>query len=180
MKLRLITGLALVGALFLSVSGAQAATPTMDGKKLKVINWTAKGGLQDNAATSEDREYCEKTCGKQAFVYKPAKGAKGGLMFTATWSKQVSDIDLIVAERGKNNTMTIVGACQGTGKTSEKVYLAPNQLKTGRTYVMIMYYFRSINETFTGKIEMGVPNSIKMTVPAKVDDNGVSPINCAL
>lgn len=179
MELRLVTALALTGALFLSVSGAQAGPPVMDGKKVKVLNYTANGGLADNTKDIlVDRELCTTTCGKLAFVYKPAKGAKGGLMFTATWTNPLSDVDLFVAERAKNGALTILGSCQGTGGPSEKVYLAPNTLKSGKTYVMVMYFFRSINETFKGKVEMGVPSTIPTTVPEKVD--ALNHTNCTL
>jgi hypothetical protein len=180
-KLRLVTALALVGALFLSVSGAQAATPVLDGKVKKKLEITAKGGLQDNTSTmliGEEREYCTKHCARLPFVYKPAKGIKGGLMFTATWSNPASDIDLTVVEAGPKGAWTEVGSCNGAGNMMEKVYIPPASLRAGKTYAMIMFYFRSVNETFKGKVEINVPSTIKPTVPAKVDE--VALVNCTL
>jgi len=181
MKLRLVTAVALSAGLFLSVSGAQAATPTMDGKKVKVLKAAFKGGLQDNTPTmavGEDREYCTKHCGRLPFVYKPAKGAKGGLMFTVTWSNPASDIDLTVVEAGPNKTWKTIGGCNGAGNMMEKVYLPTTALRSGKTYALIAFYFRSVNETFNSKVEMGIPSTIKPTVPAKADD--IALINCTL
>ena len=181
MKFRILTAVALAGALVLSISGAEAATPVMDGKKVKVLKLSASPGVQDNTTTmvaGEDREYCTTKCARLPFVYKPAKGVKGGLMFTATWTNLASDVDLTVVEQSGKKVFTTVGGCNGAGRASEKVYLAPNQLKSGKTYVMIMYFFRSINETFDGKVEIGVPSTIPTTVPARADE--VALVNCTL
>lgn len=181
MKLRLVTAVALCAGLFLSMSGAQAGPPTMDGKRVKVLKMDAKGGLQDNTPTmaiGEDREYCKAKCGRLTFVYKPARGAKGGLMFTTTWTNPASDIDLTVVEAGPRGTWKTIGGCNGAGNMMEKVYLPPTALKSGKTYAMIMYYFRSVNETFKGKVEMGIKSTIPTTVPKKADD--VALVNCTL
>jgi hypothetical protein len=181
MKSRLVTAVVLSAGLFLSVSGAEAATPTLDGKVKKKLEVTAAPGPQDNTPTmvvGEDREYCTTHCMRLPFVYKPAKGIKGGLMFTVTWTNPASDIDLTVVEAGPNKTWKTVGGCNGAGNMQEKVYLPPASLKSGKTYTMIMYYFRSVNETFKGKVEINVPSTIPTTVPKKVDDTAL--INCTL
>jgi hypothetical protein len=179
-KPRLVTAAALTAGLLLSVSGAEAATPTMDGKVVKVLKISAQPGLQENTANAEDREYCTIHCGRLPFVYKPAKGVKGGLMFTVTWTNPVSDADLSVVEAGPNKTWKTIGGCAGIGNTLEKVYVPPAALRPGKTYAMIIYYFHSINETFNGKVEINVPSTIPTTVPKKADDNGASPMNCTL
>lgn len=185
MKLRLVTILTLIGALFLSISGAQAGTPTMDGKKVKVLKFSGSGGTQDHdqdaASTSApDRSQCEPArCIKVKFVYKPAKGAKGGLMITANWGKPVlSDYDLYLFELDMRGNGTDVGHCGGLGLNHEKVYAAPAQLHSGRTYLVVLDYFRSIADSVTGTIEMGANSTIGTTVPTKAEV--VYPINCTL
>jgi hypothetical protein len=186
MKIRVAAAIAAIAALVLSTSGADAGTPTMDGKKVKVLNFTANGGTQDHdsdAATallsSPDRSTCDPSrCVKVKFVYKPAKGAKGGLMITATWGKAaLSDYDLYLFELDKRGNGTDVGHCGGAGTASEKVYAPPASLHSGRTYLVVVDFFRSVSDAVTGKIEMGVPSSMKSTVPAKADE-AAYPINC--
>ena len=187
MKVRLVTAATIAGALALSMSGAQAAPKVLDGKTLKVLEFTGNGGAQDNdkdyaqAATgSVDRSNCQAPrCGKLTFVYKPAKGVKGDLMFTLTWANPASDIDLYVAEIGKTGDATTIAQCGGTGTASEKVFLDSSTLKAGKTYALVADYYRSLNETVKGKVEIGVPSTVKATVPAAVD-KAFLPVNCTL
>lgn len=184
MKIRLVTAAAVIGALVLSISGAQAAPPVMDGKKVKVLKLHADGGTQDHDSdlvtgqvSTPDYSLCTPPkCAKLTFVYKPAKGAKGGLLFTATWGKPISDYDLYVYELDKRGNGTRSGTCGGGIGTSEKVYLAPSNLHAGKTYVLIVNFFRSIADAVDAKIEMGVPSTIATTVPATVDS--LEAINC--
>ncbi len=184
MKIRLITAAVVAAGLAVSVSGAQAATPTLDGKKVKSLSLTASGGAQSNdkdqvALESSDRLACAAPrCAKLTFTYAPAKGlSNADLMFTATWANPASDIDLYVGELDKRGNATDIGHCGGTGTTSEKVFIPKSALKAGKTYVVVVDFFRSVNETATGKVEIGVPNSIKSTVPAAVDA-ALFPVNC--
>lgn len=184
MKIRLITAAAVAGGLVASVGGAQAASPTIDGKKVKTISITANGGAQSNdkdqaSLTSPDRLACAAPrCAKLTFTYAPAKGlSNGDLMFTATWTNPASDIDLYIGELDKKGNASDIGHCGGTGTTSEKVFVPKSSLKAGHKYVMVVDFFRSVNETATGKVEIGVPNSIKSTVPAAAD-GAVFPVNC--
>ena len=184
MKFRLATITMLIGALLLSMSGAQAGPPVMDGKKVKILKLHADGGTQDHDSdlvtgllSTADYSLCTPPqCAKLTFVYKPAKGAKGGLMLTATWGKPISDYDLYIYELDKRGNGTRIGTCGGGIGTSEKVYLGPSDLHSGRTYVMIVNFFRSIADAVDAKIEMGVPSTIVTTVPAAVDK--LEAINC--
>jgi hypothetical protein len=184
-KFRLVTALVLTGALSFSITGAQAATPVMDGKKVKVLTFKHSAGLQDNdkdAASLSSPDYyadcAPAKCGRLPFVYKPAKGAKGGLLFSIAWGSQLSDFDLYVVEVDKRGSSTELGHCASTGQPHEKYYLPSTSLKSGHTYAMVVNYFRSINDTVTGKIEMGAANTVATTVPSKVDD--VEHLNCTL
>ena len=183
MKVRLALATALAGALLVSMSGAQAAPPVMDGKKVKVLTKKVVTGTTQNMTDfvfGFDPELCDdpKHCVTIPFVYAPAKGIKGGLMFTATWTQQVSDFDLYVVQVDKKGNGVDVGHCGGSTFTSEKVYLAPAELKKNTKYVMVINQFRSVADTVTGKVEINVPSTVKTTVPAAVDD--VAVVNCTL
>ena len=183
MKLRLVTALALSGALLLSVSGAQAATPTMDGKKVKALTKVVNAGLAENDADTltdvDVKIQCPAAkCAKLAFVYKPAKGVKGGLMFTATWTNALSDFDLYAVELDKRGSATAVGSCGSFARATEKVYVGPSLLRSGRTYAIVIYFARSVNDTVTGKVEINVPDSTPKTVPAVIDSKQKT--NCSL
>lgn len=183
MKLRLVIALAISSALALSLSGAEAGVPTLDGKKVKVLTLTATPGLQehdqDTAVSVDTKVEClPPRCARLTFAYKPAKGVKGGLMFTMTWGNPGSDFDLYVGEVGKRGTTTVIGRCGGFGGPSEKVYLAPSSLRSGKTYVMVMDFARSLNDTVKGKVEINVPTTIGTKVPDKVDS--LQAINCTL
>lgn len=190
MKVRLATATVLMGLLAVSTAGAQAATPVLDGKKVKVLTLTASGGTQDHdtdmvtdlakdpTGPSPDRTQCAAPrCGKLRFTYKPAKGVKGDLMFTLNWTNQASDMDLYVAEVAKDGSLSDIGHCGGVGGTSEKVFLPASSLKSGKSYVLVADFFRSVNDTVTGKVQIGAPSTVKTTVPAQVDGL-VYPFNC--
>jgi hypothetical protein len=187
MRARLVVLPAVVAGLVLSLSGAEAATKTLDGKKVKSLSFSANGGAQDNDAwlaydvVSEasqsaadslpapvkrvQPEDCKApTCASLDFIYKPAKGIKGGLMFTAAWSSTASDIDLYVLQYERDGSKTEIGHCGQSGSTSEKVYIAPEDLKPGRHYAMVMQFFRSANETATGTVRINVPSTIPNTL----------------
>ncbi len=174
MKFRILTAAALTGALVLSISGAEAASPVMDGKKVKALKLVGKGGLQSNdkdfVLTSSERVDCKPPrCSILTFVYKPAKGVAGGLMLTANWGSPLSDIDLYLAEVSARGARTQAGVCGGSAGTTEKVYVGRSNLKSGKTYMLIVDYYRSINETVNAKVEINVPTTITNTVPAAAE-----------
>ena len=186
MRSRLVLATTALAAVALVVPTALAAPapPVMDGKKVKELVLKANGGLQDHdddtaSLESSDRVNCEKPrCEVLTFVYKPAKGVKDGLMFTATWTNPASDIDLYVAQVGKRGDRTDIGHCGGAATTSERVYIPASSLKPGKTYALIADMYRSVNEDVTAKVNFG-PNEVKTTVPAEADAL-VYPVNCTL
>ncbi|MGB8652219.1 MAG: hypothetical protein WCD35_16340 [Mycobacteriales bacterium] len=186
MKARYVTAAALVAALVAGTSGAQAAYPVLDGKRVKVLTLTASGGVQDNdkemaSLSPSDRVSCTAPrCSRLTFTYLPAKGVRNrDLMFSVTWTNPASDIDLYVAEVARNGDSSEVGHCAGAGQPSEKVFVKASALKPGKTYALIVDWFRSINETAHAKVEIGVPSSIKTTVPAAVESQTQN-VNCTL
>lgn len=179
MRSRLLLASALVGALAVTTTGAHAATPTLDGKKVKKLTLTASGGLQDHDETNvtealdaPDRADCTAPrCAKLKFVWKPAKGVKGNVMFTITWSNPLSDYDLYVAEVARDgSTSTLEGqVCGSIGSTGEKVYVTKDKFKPGKTYAMVVDFYRSVNDTVKGTVAMGVASTITHTVPDEYD-----------
>jgi surface antigen len=190
MKARLILAPVLAGALALMTTGASAAPKTLDGKKVKKLTMTVSGGLQDNDSanvtevlTTPDRADCAPPrCARLPFVYKPAKGVKGDVMFTITWSNPLTDYDLYVAEIARDGSAATVEGqqCASSGGTSEKVFVTKDKLKPGKTYAMVVDFFRSANDTVKGTVEMG-PSTLKHTVPDQYDGKfpgTLIPINC--
>ena len=185
MRTRLVLTAAAVGAVALVAPSALAApTPVMDGKKVKELVLKANGGVQDHdddtaSLETADRVNCAAPrCAVLTFVYKPAKGVKDGLMFSATWTNPLSDIDLYVGEVGKRGDRSEVAHCGGAGNTSEKLFVAASDLKPGKTYALVADMYRSLNEEVTAKVAFGA-NTVKTTVPAAVD-SAVYPVNCTL
>jgi hypothetical protein len=185
MRTRILLASVLAGSLAVMATGADAATKTMDGKKVKKLSITANGGAQDNDAWTaydavaiadqgtadmlpeqahrQGMDCKAPVCARLPFIYKPAKGVKGGLMFTATWTNAASDIDLYAVEIAKDGSSSDIGHCAQFGTASEKVYLSPQDLKPGRKYALVIQFFRSLNETVTGTVEINAPSSIKST-----------------
>ena len=186
MKTRLVLVPALVAGLALSLTHAQAAaTKTLDGKKVKSITWTATAGAQENdpelvtsLAGGPDRVECTPPrCAKFPFVFAPAKGVKAtGLMFTASWTVPLHDVDLYVASIGKDGSYSDIGHCGTFAGTSEKVYLSRDAFKPGKKYAVIVDFYRTTSDTVTAKVEFPGTDSIKTTVPSAVDS--LQPVNC--
>ncbi len=187
MKVRLATAATLVGALALSISGAEAAaTPTLDGKKVKVLTLTATAAVQDHDSDqvttlvndSDPTQCVAPACSRLTFTYKPAKGVKGDLMLTSTWTNPAADIDLYFAEVLKDGSSAEIANCASAGGPSEKIFVEASALKPGKKYALIAFFFRTANETVNTKVEIAVPNSIKTSVPAAADE--LADANCTL
>lgn len=183
MKTRLVTATVLAGALAVSVGGASAADPTLDGVKTKVLEVTASAATQSHdsnqaAVTAPDVVNCKAgtECSVITFKYVPAKGIKGDLMTKATWSNPASDVDLYFAEVNKDGTRTEIANCASAGGPSESLFVPADALKVGKTYAVVSYFFRSVAETVKSKVEINVPDSTKTTVPAAADT--FASLNC--
>jgi hypothetical protein len=188
MLTRLVLVPALVAGLALSLTGAEAAsTKTLDGKKVKTITWTATAGAEEHDADlvtgqlgGPERVECEAPrCAKFPFVFAPAKGVKAkGLMFTATWTVPVQDMDFYVAAVAKDGSYSQIATCGTFAGTSEKIYLDRSALKPGKKYAVVVDFYRTLSDTVTAKVEFPGTNTIKQSVPAAIDD--VQPVNCGL
>jgi hypothetical protein len=201
---RYLVATATVAVLAITTLGADAAYKTLDGKRVKTLTLTAVAPAQTHdtnlVAGNGDVEFLLKTakqkppitetdpvnckppaCSRLTFVYLPALGVRNkDLMLSTTWTNPAADIDLYFVEL-RNGRSSEVEHCATSGPPSEKIFVPARRLTAGRTYALVAYFFRTANETVTTKVQMGVPSSIKKTVPASVDDGMVGAnLNCAL
>jgi surface antigen len=187
MRHRLVLATAALGVAAIAAPAALAAPapPVLDGKKVTKLSLTGSGGLQDNDKDAADLSGADRAdcaaprCMKLVFVYNPAKGVKGDALFTASWSNPASDIDLYVASVNKDGSTSEVGGhCGGVGGVSEKVFVPAGTLKPGKKYALVADFFRSLNETVTGTVEMP-KGDFARPVPAEAD-SVVYPVNCEI
>jgi hypothetical protein len=193
MKVRLAVAAGLVAATALSLT-AHAATPTLDGKKVKVISVKATGSGQhdsdqvtdlagDPTGSGPDRTQCAPSrCSRTVFTYSPAKGVKGDLLFTVAWPNTASDLDLFVGMVNKDGSSTTIASCGASAGSTEKVFIPASELKAGKKYVMVIDFYRAASVTATGKIEIGASNTVKSTVPKDpvFEPSLGSSVNCGL
>lgn len=195
MNARLVLAPALAAVLAVGAVGAHAATPTLDGKKVKKLAATYTPAAQDNdatlatdlisivdprapGATNPERTECAvgSRCGRITFKYLPAKGVRGGMMIQSVWSNPTTDIDLYLAEVAKDGSVSQIASCGGSGGTSEKIYVAPGELRPGRTYAVITDFFRVASDTVKTSVVFPGANTMKSTLPA--GDGAVFNVNC--
>lgn len=189
MKPRILLSAAVAAGLVLGVSGAEAAPKTLDGKKTKTLSFTAVGVPQTNdvAAMQSDLDGLERVncvmpvCAHMDFVYRPAKGVKPvGLAFESTWTAPVgADIDLYVAALDKRGDPMQMASCGASVGNRERIYLPASSFRVGKTYRVVAYFYRTVNETVTTKVTFNGKNEIPATAPAELEDN-VAPVNCGL
>jgi hypothetical protein len=189
-KVRLVSAAVLAGALALSTVGAQAAPKTLDGKKTKVLTFKVAGGLQTHdsdmvtdSASLEARDRADCTaprCAKLPFVYKPAKGVKGNVAFQISWTNAASDFDLYVAIVNKDGSTSDIGHCGGTTGTAEKLYLDAGNFKAGKSYALVVDFYRSVNDTVTGTVTMPGTDQVKKTLPDPGGFGITDSANCSL
>lgn len=188
MRTRLVTTAVVLGALAAAHGSAQAATATLDGKKTKKLTATFSPAPQshdsdlvtDAAKSNVDRTTCAAPrCERLPFVFKPAKGVKGGMAFTVAWSVPGEDIDLYVAEIAKDGSSAgEVAHCGASAGTSERLQLSSSDFKPGKKYALIADFYRSTGGKVTATVTFPGTTAIKTTAPSTVD--GVVPINCGL
>ncbi len=187
MRSRLVLAAAALGAVALVAphASAAAAPKTLDGKKVTTLTQVADAPMQANDADiaggnpTESRLQCAPPrCSVLPFVYAPAKGVKADILFTVTWTNDLSDVDLYVAEVGKKGVKTLIANCGGSAGKSEKVFLPAGSLKKGKTYALIADFYRTPGEKVTSKIEMPGKDTVSKLVPAALE--GVQKTNCTL
>ena len=184
MKTRTLLATAVAGTLAFGLSGAEAATPTLDGARTKTVTLKATGAPQTNDADyasleDSNRLNCKMPrCARVDFVWKPAKGVSGNVAFKATWAVPVADIDLYVGAVGKDGSVSELGSCGATAGTQEQVYLPSSAFKAGKKYAMIVDFYRTAATEVTATATMPGTNAIKKSVPAEIDS--LQSTNCGL
>lgn len=187
MRKRLVLTAAAFSALVVAVPSALAApAPVLDGKKTTKLTLTAPAGAQTHdetlvtgVATGEDRMQCAADrCAVLPFVYQPAKGVKGDVLFTLTWGTPGADFDLYAVAIEKDGSRTKLGSCGGSTGTSEKVFMTADNFKAGKTYALLADFYRTPGEKVTGTVQMPADSSIPATVPAAADEFAL--VNCTL
>jgi hypothetical protein len=178
MKTRLVLATVVAGALAASLSGAEAATPVLDGKKVKTLtaSYTPEAQTNDAALLTGVLDGTERVdcvaprCSRLTFTYQPAKGVKGNLSFKTTWSLPVEDMDLYVAEIDKKGFATEIAHCGSSVGVQEQIILPSSAFKAGKTYALITDFYRASGQKVTSTVSFPGSGTIKQTVPANVDE----------
>lgn len=164
-----------------AVPSQAASTPTLDGKRVRKIVKTASGGLQDHdqdnaSLDTPNRADCAKPrCFRMDFVYSPARGVKGNVLFKITWTNPASDFDLYVSDDKRTDR----AHCGGFGGTGEQLVLRGTSLKPGKRYTLVADFFRSVNDTVTATVEFPTKVVAGTTAPAQAEALGL-PLNCVI
>lgn len=163
-----------------SLPSHAASTPVLDGKKVHKITGQASGGLQDNdkdnaSLDTPNRADCAMPrCYRLDFVFRPAKGVTGNVLFKIKWTNPVSDFDLYVSDDKKTDR----AHCGGVAGTGEQLVIPARSFKAGKKYTLVVDFFRSVNETVDALVEFPTTVTAGTTVPAEADE--LLPTNCVI
>ena len=176
-------------AAVLAALPAQASTPTLDGKKTKVLNFSAPSSPQDNDANlvadqggpnapgsnprPDDYAKCPKVrCITWSFVYKPAKGVKRGPFGAKlTWTAPAEDYDLYVLDAKYGD----VGHCGASVGNSE--FVTVDTPVPGHKYLIVVDEYRAVPDTV--KVQVSFPaTAFKPTIPNAPNTVAIFPFAC--
>ena len=187
MRIRLALA-AVLGVLALVAPSALAAPApvTLDGKKVSVLKLVVDAPMQSNdaspatdEATGYDRYQCvPPRCALVPFVFKPAKGVKSDIAMSLSWPNEASDFDLYLLQIEKTGRTKLYN-CGGSAGTSEKIFIPAGSLRSGKTYAMMVDFYRTSGEKITAELSMPGKDTTAKTLPAAAD-GAVYPINCTL
>ena len=156
MRTRLLAAAVACGALALPHAAQAGRTPVLDGKKVKALTatFTPKAQVHDQEFVSGgDRVNCASDrCGTIPFVFQPAKGVKGDLVFTISWGASGSDFDLYAVEYAKNGSAGQIATCGAFAGTSEKVVVPSSDLRPGKKYGLLVNYYRVTSDKVTASV----------------------------
>jgi hypothetical protein len=175
-------------AAVLAAVPAHAATPTLDGKKTKVLTFKSASSPQTNdsdlvtdfadpagiPARPDDYAKCPKTrCLSWTFVYKPAKHVKRGpFSVKIGWTVPVEDFDLYVIDTKYGE----VGHCGASAGTSE--YVLVDLPIPGHKYMVVVDQYRAGPDTVTATVSFPAV-AAKPAAPAPGSVEGF-PVACGL
>jgi len=187
MRTRLVLAATALGALALAAPTAFAAPAptTLDGKKVSKLSLVVDAPRQSNdhtfasdAATGYDRYQCvAPRCAFVPFVFKPAKGAKTDIAVNLTWGNPASDFDLYLLSIDKSGRSKLL-SCGTSFGTHEKLFVPAGTLKSGKTYAMMVDFYRTPGEKITAELTMPGKDTRPKTVPATIDS--LQATNCSL
>ena len=180
MRVRVLVAAVLAAAVAISLP-AQAAPKTLDGKKVKKIAFKATPTPQAHdeefvtgSLGGPDRVRCKPPrCVRVDFVFKPAKGVTGDLVFRIAAANPTTDADLYVID-SKYNTIAQCGAFAG----NEAFKVPGKRFKTGKTYTVVVDFYRVISDTITGSIEFPAKYTSKAPAQAGTVDSTGIPVSC--
>lgn len=158
---------------------AHASTPTLDGKKTKVLTFkdvvSAPQDHDSDIVSSADRTACSPPrCARFTFVYKPAKHVrKGPFSVRIAWTVPVEDYDLYVVQ-DNGGAVAQCGAGAGTSETAVVTDPLP-----GHRYTVVIDHFRAVPDTVTATVTFPAKAKVATTVPGAADDK-VEPVNCGI
>lgn len=187
-RLAIALGAAALAATAAVPSQAAAKPPTLDGKKVKKITKTVSPETQDHdddqvtslVAEVQDKSSPSRTdckmprCYRLDFVFSPAKGVKGKVLFKVSWTNPASDVDLFVSDERKAS----LESCGGGTGTSETIVMNSTRFRPGKRYTLVADFYRTIADTVTMTVEFPTSVTIKQTVPDTAEL--VYPVNCTL
>ncbi|MBV9098753.1 MAG: hypothetical protein JO079_11915 [Frankiaceae bacterium] len=189
MRVRLFTAAAAAAVLAATVP-AHAATPTLDGKKVKTLTFTGtatpqthdtdlagdQAGANPAGGRPADYTHCPASrCFTWKFVYKPAKGVRPGpVSVKLSWTLPVEDFDLYVFDAKFGD----VGHCGASAGTSETVTIDP--ATPGHTYLIVADEYRAGPDTVKATVNFpatAFTSQVPGGAPATV---AIFPVGCGL
>jgi len=180
MRIRPFLAVAAAAALVATIP-AQAAVPTLDGKKTKTLTFkdvvtAAQDNDKDYVGGNSDRTFCsEPRCSKFTFLYKPAKGVRSArFSVRIAWTYPVEDYDLYVVQDNAG-TVANCGAAAGTSELAIVDHPTP-----GHRYTIVIDHYRAIPDTVTATVQYASTAKIATTAPASAEQAVGEPINCGI
>jgi len=169
---------------------ASAATPVLDGKKVKTLTFHGTATPQDNdidvvtdnAAPAglpvrpDDYMHCPASrCFTWKFVYKPAKGVKKGpISIKLSWTYPAEDFDLYTFDSKYGDT----GYCAASAGTTETVTIDP--AVPGHTYYVVVDQYRSVPDTVTATVKLPAETFTSQVPGGAPDDLVIFPFGCGV
>ena len=144
---------------------AHAGPPTVDGSKVKRLEWSqavpAQQHLQD-AESGVDASACAPPdCNRYSFVWKPQRGLKGNILIETKWGVPGGDYDLsLLNDRGAG-----IAGCAGYGGLGEALVLPSTLLIPGKTYTVVTAFFLSAPDTMHNVIEFPTSHAVPTATP---------------
>jgi len=199
MRARLLVALGSAALLAATALPSHAGTPVVDGKKNK--GWSFKvavttqnnlagdqaGPLVKQAGPSYGGAACKPPrCYKQTFVFSPARGVKGDVVVKAKWATPASDYDLYLFPAKPSSETDYVGHCGGSASNGEVMVVPQSALRAGKSYVLVVNFQQSYNDTVTGSLAFPATFATKAAPAHTIDethpgfDESFTSVGCAI